>query len=345
MQIPPVALTVSRGRPLVEYILKNPTHAPIDMGQGWEGRNDAAVFWCQGMNRQFFLTGLMLILGAMPGYGVLAQSIPIPSLAEAPSLDGDDGDWGKLPFTTVALRKTKPDGSVALESVSLKGGTYGDRVYFFIEWDDATMDAAHKPWVWNDQSRKYVTGPQREDRFAIQFAMSGDFTTDWRSGNEFKADTWHWKAFRSNPLGLAHDKSFAISRSKLLRAYKLETADGTHVYLSRPSDSGEKLYKTKRYRRLDQQSMPKYVLTGTPKGSVADVSARGVWSDGRWRLELTRKMRTGNRDDVEFPGMPGKVLGGIAVFDHSENDDHAISDTLTFEFLHQPWGSDQSASQ
>ena len=284
-----------------------------------------------------FLLSLMLIVGSMLGQSVLAQTIPIYSLPRAPTMDGDDNDWRNIPVSTVALKKTKSDGAVAVQSVAVKGGTHGNQVYLFIEWEDPTEDDIHKPWIWDDESGKYLMGPQREDRLAIQFVMDGNYTTDWLSGNEFKADTWHWKASRSNPLGLAHDKSLVISRSKLLRAYKLRLTGSDYSYISRPSDSGSKLYKTKRYRRLSKHIMPKYVLEEWPEGSVADVSARGVWSDGRWRLELSRKMETGNDDDVAFPLEQGKVLGGIAVFDRSENDDHAISDTLTFEFLHQPW--------
>ena len=289
------------------------------------------------MKNRISLLGLMLLVGSMLGQSVPAQTIPIYSLAKAPTVDGDDKDWGTLPVTTVALKKTKHDSTVGVKRVAVKAGTNGNRVYIFLEWDDPTKDDIHKPWVWDEGSKKYKLGPQREDRLAVHFAMRGNYTTDWRSGNEIRADTWHWKASRSNPLGLAHDKSLVISSNKLLRAYKLELPAGKSIYISRPSDGGSKLYKTKRYRRFEQNLMPKYVLTVSPKGSVADVSARGIWSDGRWRLELSRKMETGNGDDVAFPLDQGKVLGGIAVFDHSENNDHAISDTLTFEFLNRPW--------
>ena len=281
--------------------------------------------------------GLMFISWLILGKSVPAQTIPIYSLVQAPTVDGDDKDWGTLPFTTVTLKKTKPDGAVDVESVALKGGTHGNRVFFFVEWLDDTKDDVHKLWVWNAGAQKYLKGPQREDRLAIQFAMEGSYSTNWLSGNEIKADTWHWKASRSNPLGLAHDKSLIVSRSKLLRAYKLELPDSGFVYISRPSDRGDKIYQTKRYRRLEQPTMPKYVLTAAPQGSVADVSARGVWSEGGWRLEMSRELITGNGDDVAFPLEPGTLQGGVAVFDQSENDDHAVSDTVTFEFLYQPW--------
>ena len=289
------------------------------------------------MKIPIFLLSLVSILGLSFGQSALAQTIPIYSLTKAPTIDGDDADWDALPAITVALKNISADGLVRLDSVAVKGGTHENRVFLFIEWEDSTHDVVHKPWVWSDAEQKYLRGPQKEDRLAVQFAMKGAYTTNWGSGREFEADTWHWKASRSNPLGLAHDKSFVVSRNKLLRGYKLELPEGGHVFFSRPSDSGDKLYTTKRYRRLDQRVMPKYVLTESPQGSVADISALGVWADGRWRLELSRELITGNDDDAALPLEPGTVLGGIAVFDHSENDDHAISDTLTFEFLFQPY--------
>ncbi len=117
----------------------------------------------------------------------------------------------------------------------------------------------------------------------------------------------------------------------------MSIADGGSIYISRPSDAGDKIYKTTRYRLFDQPLMPKYLLSESPQGSVADITARGVWSQGKWHLELSRKLSTGNTDDVALPQRPGRVAGGIAVFDHSENDDHAVSDTLTFDFVHEPW--------
>lgn len=269
-----------------------------------------------------------------------AQTIPLYALANAPTVDGDDQDWAGMPATVVPLHKTKPDSVVKAGSVSIKGGTYDDRVYIFVEWADDSEDIIHKPWLWNGERNKYVKGSQREDRLAIHFSDHEDYSTNWRSGNAFTADTWHWKASRSNPLGLAHDKSLVVSRSKLLRAYKMNIVDGDSVYIARPSDAGDKIYKTKRYRRFDQPLMPKYVLAESPQGSVADVTARGVWSQGKWRLELSRKLSTGHDDDVVLPRRSGTLAGGIAVFDHSENDDHAISDTLSFDFVHQPWRAD-----
>ncbi|MDH3639159.1 MAG: ethylbenzene dehydrogenase-related protein, partial [Gammaproteobacteria bacterium] len=193
----------------------------------------------------------------------------------------------------------------------------------------------HKPWVWDQKAGKYVTGPQREDRFAMQFAMEGDYSSDWLSGNVFKADMWHWKSVRSNPLGLAHDKHTIISTSKLAlpKVRVFDSNNGDKVYIARPSDAGDKLYKIKRYHKYDKDVMPKFRLAKVPpKGSAADVEVKGIWNDGKWCLEIRRKRDTGHvNDDVVFPST-GTVVGGIAIYDHSVDDDHVVSDNLVFQF-------------
>lgn len=77
--------------------------------------------------------------------------------------------------------------------------------------------------------------------------------------------------------------------------------------------------------------MPKYIVNKNPTGSIADVKAKAIWGNGMWTLELSRKLNTGNSDDVVFQS--GRALkGGIAVFNHSGNDDHNHSETINFQF-------------
>ena len=262
---------------------------------------------------------------------VSAETIVVHKLKTSPVLDGKDNDWSKIPAVVVSLKKTKPDAASLVTKVRIKAGATKDDVFFYIEWDDETEDTLHKPWVWDQKKSKYVRGPQREDRVALQFALDGNYSTNWFSGKEFKADMWHWKASRSNPLGLMHDKSTTISQSKLLRASKYKASNGKDIYITRPSDEGDKLYKTKRYRTYTKDLLPKYILADKPEGSSTDIKAKGVWSKGKWRVEVSRKRNTLHSDDVVFPNA-GIVVGGIAVFDHSDNDDHVYSRNLHFRF-------------
>ena len=273
---------------------------------------------------------LVLSLGVSSS-SVLAQDIPVGALANKPVVDGSAADWSQTEGTRISLKNNKSGGKTNVSGIDVKAGVHGDRVYFLLQWDDDDMDDQHKPYVWDSASNKYVAGDQREDRLAIQFAISGDYDVNWLSGKLFSADTWHWKAARSNPLGIAHDKSTIISSEKAKKSYTGKADDGSTVYIQRPSDEGDKLYKTKRYPSKEKDMMPKYILASTVSGSVADVEARGVWENGRWTLEMSRKMNTGNPDDAAFM-VSQSIKGGIAVFDRSGDDDHGISEILNFQF-------------
>ena len=170
----------------------------------------------------------------------IAQTIIVQALPSQPILDGSDKDWGEGGFATVSLKNNRPDGKSDVQSVSLKAGIFGDEFFLFAQWRDGTEDLIHKPFVWNAGEERYVRGPQREDRFSIQFVMEGDYTTSWFSGNEFKADMWHWKSSRTNPVGLAHDKMTIITSTPLKRSFKTVAENGKTIYLHRPSDQGSK---------------------------------------------------------------------------------------------------------
>lgn len=254
------------------------------------------------------------------------QVIKVVSLKSKPVLDGSTKDWEKVPSNTVSVK-----GDLAVKSVEIKVGKYQNRVYFLAKWKDSTEDLIHNPFVWNSKKNKYIIGKIKEDRFSMQFKMKGNYTTEWDSGNLFEADMWHWKAGRTNPLGLAHDKMTIISRKASKKAFKLKSKKGYLIYILRPSDKGSKLYKSVRYKKKEQDTMPKYILQKNPKGSVADIKAKGVWRSGEWVLEMSRKMNTGNKDDVVFKN-GGRVEGGIAIFDHTGTKYHDISDVLVFQF-------------
>jgi len=274
---------------------------------------------------------LVLFAALVHAEMVFAEAIKMHRLKTPPVLDGNGADWKSIPFVIVSLSKTWPDAITVVDKLYIKGGTYANDVYLYLEWSDETKNILHKPWIWNKAKGRYVKGPQREDRLAIQYVMDGDYTTDWFSGKAFKADMWHWKAARTNPLGLMHDKMTIISRQKIIRAAKHKSRSGKYIYIARPSDKGRKIYKARRYHSYQQDLMLKYELQQNAQGSVADVKAVGIWHNGKWHIEIKRQRNTGHDDDVVFPKQ-GKLVGGIAIFNGSDDDDHAISKILTFEF-------------
>ncbi len=256
-----------------------------------------------------------------------AQStIPVITLDVPPQIDGNPSDWQNYDAIQIPL-----EGPLDIENVNVKAGISDDEIFFIFQWQDDSHDSKHKPHIWNSTKEKYSPGKQREDRFAINFGMEGDFTHDWLSGKSFKADMWHWKAARTNPIGLAHDKQTIITTIKSKKAYETKAENGQLIYILRPSDSGDKLYSTARYATKKKRVMPKYILNQNATGSITDVKAKGVWKDGQWTLELKRKLNTGNADDIVFT-RGSAVPSAIAVFDHSGDENHNFSKTLTFQF-------------
>lgn len=60
---------------------------------------------------------------------------------------------------------------------------------------------------------------------------------------------------------------------------------------------------------------------GPPTESRGDIRAKGIWKNGRWTLEMRRKLNTGNRDDMVFTPdfwRPVYYMYGLAVFNHTE---------------------------
>jgi hypothetical protein len=272
-----------------------------------------------------------IFIGTFSAFISASQIVPIHPLQVAPLLDGQGSDWDTIAATEVFLHQTHTDQLTAIDKVVIKGGIYANKVYFYLSWADTTENIEHKPFIWNSDKNRYLPTKSLEDRLAIQFEMSGDYTTNWLSGNSFVADMWHWKAYRSNFLGLAQDKQTMVSTEKLLRSYKTKSVQGDDLYIFRPSDEGDRLYKSTRYKAKVSKKMPKYVLTENPQGSIADVKARAVWREGMWHLEMSRSLNTGYPDDVIFES--GKQLkGGIAIFNSTGDDDHSVSDILIFQF-------------
>lgn len=257
------------------------------------------------------------------------QIIPVVPLKSTPSRDRSGDDWKDVQGVKIQLVYLgKPD---RVKTVLLKAGVFVDEVFFYSEWEDSTEDIQHKPHIWNEAQKKYIEGTQREDRFALEFEMAGDYDANWFSGKEFKADMWNWKAGRTNPIGISHDKMTVISKQAMPESYKATLADGSIIYIQRPNDSGEEPYQSKRYFKKQQALMPKYLpRTSLPKGTD-DIKAKGVWKAGKWHLEQSRKLDTQQADDVRF-ALGKSIKGAIAVFDHDDNERHFISQTLLFKF-------------
>lgn len=249
-----------------------------------------------------------------------------PTSSQAITVDGDAAEWAGITGITVPVK-----GKGNVDSVDLKATVHGDKIYILAVWKDATESALHKPYKWDDAKQAYGRTKQLEDRLAFSFAMSGAFTANKVDGSAYSADVWHWKAARTNPAGVAHDKMHVVSTEKPEgKSKKLKSDNGGSVYLLRPSDEGGKLYKSTKYDAKDKDVMPRYKVTENPTGSIADIQAKGVWKDGVWTLEIARKLDTGNKDDAVIPAN-GTIEFAIAAFNDVDGRDHSTSEKITLK--------------
>lgn len=278
-----------------------------------------------------FLTafGIAILSSAPYGAKIVSagetQVLSAQSAGPAISVDGDLGEWSAIEGITVPLT-----GNGGVASVEMKAAVRGDSIYVMASWDDTTESRLHKPYKWDKAAQAYGRTNQLEDRFAVTLAMTGEFSESKLSGAEFTADVWHWKASRSDPAGIAHDKMWRVSRTPFEKAKEITGAGGATVYVARPSDEGDRLYRPVKYTEHAEDIMPRYEVNLAATGSIADVKARSVWRDGRWHLEMSRKLDTGNPDDAVIP-RAGNVEIAVAAFNDVDMRDHSTSGKIVLQ--------------
>lgn len=255
-------------------------------------------------------------------FTAFAQDIVVTPLDAKPTLDGEASEWASISETTIPLT-----GKGGVDSVKVKAGIFDNEIYFLVVWADKTPAKYHKPYEWDAAANEYKRSRAKEDRLALAFPIAGDFSNNHAGPNIFTSDVWHWKAARSNPAGLAHDKSHITSSEETKKSKKLRY-DGGIMYLSRPSDSGDKLYTANKPSEKTEDVVSSYKINETATGSIADVKAKGIWGNDMWTLEMGRSLNTGNEDDAVFS--KGQTIQmAIAAFNDVDGKKHSVSDILT----------------
>jgi hypothetical protein len=210
-------------------------------------------------------------------------------------------------------------------------------IYILARWKDDSKDDQHKPWHWEGDKKdgEYKAGPEREDRIAMSFPISGTFVSYMLLSGDAVRDVWHWKAGRTNPAGMAHDKSHIISTSRPTgTSAQHYDAEGKEVFISRPGDGGVSPYKSAKVDPFTYEGdiVAKYISYKPDNADATDISAKGVWKDGYWTVELARKLDTGHHDtDAVFDPAKGSKMA-LAIFNSVGDHFHASSGTITVTF-------------
>lgn len=180
---------------------------------------------------------------------------------------------------------------------------------------------------------------------------------DWYfavSSKTEKGDLWHWKSVRSNPVEYTEDGYLIANPSKepkkgrkrdagseTTKAKSNRTKDKSMpAYMQDPSkpasikgsllvNEAVKITDAAAFKEGDE--IPAYMLYAAWKDSFADVKTKGVWKDGKWTLMMSRKLKTGNDDDVQF-NTRKKYPFALATFDNDMYENSYNSEPLKLQF-------------
>lgn len=213
----------------------------------------------------------------------------------APTIDGvaDEDIWSRA--TALVTRD-----SLAEADLTIKAVYSGDSIYFLASYPDADESRTHKTQVWVPEQDRYRIGFDREDTFVFKWSMEpGQVDLRVDADKPYRADIWFWKATRTDPLGYADDKMHVYSPIERPNSRTVLSKRGLRFFLDRPGDDGKSAYQTMVQTEHEGDQVPFY-RPRQPKGSRADIRAKGVWRDGVWTVEFARKLVTNNADDIQF---------------------------------------------
>lgn len=197
-----------------------------------------------------------------------------------------------------------------------------------------------------DKDLWYMATNSRKEKTDLWFWLAGVTNVYGFIEDRFLDDTVDptlMKAARRRDQGdpgfLKNGYKTAVERIAPTRPTKKLTGDLTVENTPYPTiEQIEDITTYKTFTAGDKE--PFIYFTGTPTGSAADVLGHGVWKDGWWYLEISRRLDTGHRDDIVFePGdTPEYYMFGLAVFDHAEPPPikHGTSAPVSLELLPRP---------
>ena len=238
----------------------------------------------------------LIIFFILGGVLYADQSVIAKKVTELPVIDGraDDRVWEASEWTVTRDK-------VANIDISFKTIYTNDKIAFLVKFPDNTKSVKHKTMVWDKIKEKYILSGVREDTFVFKWNINPEKAELTLSSNSsYVADVWFWKANRTDPVGYADDKHQIYDLYNKPKSKSLFSKNGRIFYLSRNGDEGKSAYKQQLYFEYKKDKIPAY-QNRTPKGSRADIKAKGFYKDGYWTIEFLRKLDTGHKeDDVIF---------------------------------------------
>jgi hypothetical protein len=259
----------------------------------------------------------------------------------APRLDGSGSDavWKNAPEFKVQAK----DGP----ELSFRSVYTSDRVYMLISWLDETESVKKKMWRYDGEKwatlkeqRVYEPKPTNsdEDRLSIHWSINDSIKSFAEKGCLVLC---HDKILTATQEPDLHERREAAHHGDAKGEGNLnyadnKTDDGKPKFMHRDSTGSSYFLKKEDVILIDYlkatfkkgDTIPGYVLA-RPKGSRGDVDAQGVWKDGRWTLEIGRRLVTTDKGhDVQFDDLKKTYYFGIAVFDNDGSNVHTLNPAM-----------------
>jgi len=155
-------------------------------------------------------------------------------------------------------------------------------------------------------------------------------------------DIWHFKTVRTAPVGQVDDQWLDHTRyhpktakgagrhgdAKSGGGYKnIALKDGMPEFMNkdgRPANRGGTYWlKASDKVPFDDSSFQAgdevaSIMIAPFEGDRGDISAGMAWKDGVWTMEMSRKLVTGSKTDVQFDDLGADYLFGVSVFDNAQ---------------------------
>ena len=245
-----------------------------------------------------------------------------------------------------------------------------DEIFFRFEWADKDKSMKKNSWKrtgdkWVkqklDEDRLGVVFQiNRIDKFATKGCAilchnESKNEKEWyysTNSKKERGDFWHWKAARSNPVGFTEDGFLKDNPSKEPekarkrdagkgKASNNRTADksgpshmqapGTNASLENVLLASEAVEITPDSVISEGLWIPGYLMNMEWSGSYADIKTQGAWKDGKWVVMMSRKLNTGNDDDLQF-NTRKKYPFMMASFDNAHEHNSHNSEVLKLKF-------------
>jgi hypothetical protein len=216
-------------------------------------------------------------------------------IQQTPVLDGvaDEPAWTQAEaITTLDFSSQRP--------IELRSFHDGQTIYMLARYPDQAASVTHKSWMWDSNEKVYKPGMDREDMLVLKWLLTGDSL--YLAADKVvphTSDIWFWKAARTNPSGYVDDKIDSVSTENGKDAAPIKSDKYGTLYLYRPGDKGKCAYTEETVFEYHGDCISSFT-PAVPDGSRADIRGIGVWKDGYWTIEMSRKLDTGNADDVAF---------------------------------------------